>query len=176
MVGSQTSFKGNTLFAKASRIRLVLSDCDGVLTDGSVYYGAQGELMKCFNIRDGMGVERLRNLAGIETGIITGELSESVKRRSEKLQIKHLELGCKDKAAALTSICQNTSLTAEQIAYIGDDVNDIEVMKRVGLSACPSDAVIEVRQISNYVCHQSGGRGAFREFAELILNAQNEDL
>ena len=159
------------LIAKAAKIKLLLTDCDGVLTDGGVYYGENGEVLKKFNIRDGMGVERLRNLANVETGIITGEVSPSVQKRAEKLKITELHLGIKDKPAILLEILKRKNLQPDEIAYIGDDVNDIEIMKMVGLTACPADAMIFNKNIANYICENKGGEGAFREFAEFIISA-----
>jgi len=154
---------------KAQRIKLVLTDVDGVLTDNGVYYGEHGEVLKRFSIRDGMGVERLRKLCGIDTGIMTGELSPSVARRAEKLQITHLYLGVKDKLARLEQVLLAHGLSWEEIAFIGDDVNDLEVLARAGLSACPADAMAEVRAAVDYTCKERGGYGAFREFAEIII-------
>ena len=134
-----TIFKLNE---KAAKIKLLLTDCDGVLTDSGVYYGENGEVLKKFNIRDGMGVERLRTLVNIETGIITGEISPSVKTRAEKLKITELHLGIKDKTAVLTEILNRKNLKADEVAYIGDDTNDLEIMKLVGLSACPFSAFV----------------------------------
>jgi 3-deoxy-D-manno-octulosonate 8-phosphate phosphatase (KDO 8-P phosphatase) len=158
---------------RAAKIRLVLTDVDGVLTDGGVFYGRDGEVMKRFNIRDGMGVERLREI-GVEVGIITGEKSESVVRRAEKLRIEMVHLYCKDKPAVLKEIMEEHRFQTDEIAYIGDDVNDLEVMKLVGLSAAPSDAVPQVREVANYICRRPGGHGAFRELAELIITAKEE--
>lgn len=154
--------------AKARRIQLVLTDVDGVLTDGGVYYGETGEVLKRFNIRDGMGVERLRQV-GVETGIVTGELSPSVARRAEKLRITELHLGVKDKPARLAEILAQTGLQAEEVAFIGDDTNDCEVLQLVGLSACPGDATSFARAVADYHCAAFGGQGAFRELAELII-------
>lgn len=154
---------------KAQRIKLLLTDVDGVLTDNGVYYGENGEVMKRFSIRDGMGVERLRKLCGIDTGIMTGELSPSVARRAEKLQITHLYLGVKDKLGRLNEVMRTHQLSWEEIAFIGDDVNDLEVLQRVGLSACPGDAMPAVREVVHYQCQERGGYGAFREFAEQII-------
>ena len=153
-------------------IKLLLTDVDGVLTDNGVYYTEQGEVMKRFSIRDGMGVERLRKLCGIETGIITGEMSPSVARRAEKLQIRELHLGIKDKLGRLTEIMERLSLQPEEIAYIGDDVNDLEIMARAGITGCPGNAMPAVRCIANYVCENNGGDGAFREFAEWIIERE----
>jgi 3-deoxy-D-manno-octulosonate 8-phosphate phosphatase (KDO 8-P phosphatase) len=159
--------------AKAQKVKMLITDCDGVLTDAGVYYGEQGEVLKKFNIRDGMGVERLRNLAGIETGIITGELSPSVAKRAEKLKITQLYLGIKDKPAVLRHILTSLELQPEHIGYIGDDANDLEIMEMVGFTASPADGLFFVREKVDYVCQADGGKGCFREFAELIISVQS---
>ena len=165
----------NELKAKAEKIKMLITDCDGVLTDGGVYYGENGELMKKFNIKDGMAVERLRNLCGVETGIITGEMSPSVAKRAEKLKITQLHLGAKDKPAVLHKILSDLpDLKPEEVAYIGDDVNDIEVMKLVGFTAGPNDAISFVKEKVDYICQAKGGEGCFREFAELIISAKTK--
>jgi YrbI family 3-deoxy-D-manno-octulosonate 8-phosphate phosphatase len=156
---------------KLSRIKLLLTDCDGVLTDGGVYYGEAGEELKQFNIRDGMAVERLLNLAGVTTGIITGELSPSVIKRAEKLKITELHLGVKDKPAILNEILTRLNLIPEEVAYIGDDTNDLEIMKLAGFTACPADAIIFVKEIADVICEAKGGQGCFRELAEMIIAA-----
>lgn len=158
-----------SLAARARRIRLVLTDCDGVLTDGGVYYTDGGELMKRFDIRDGMGVERLRTLAGIETGIISGERSASLARRAEKLGIVECHLGAVDKGSLVADLLARRGMQREQVAYIGDDVNDLPAFARVGLTACPADAFDSVRRVADVVVHAVGGHGAFREFAEFLL-------
>jgi 3-deoxy-D-manno-octulosonate 8-phosphate phosphatase (KDO 8-P phosphatase) len=158
---------------RAAKIRLVLTDVDGVLTDGGVFYGSEGEVMKRFNIRDGMGVERLRAV-GVEVGIITGEQSESVVKRAEKLRIELVHLYSKDKKATLEEILAKHEYESEQIAYIGDDVNDIEIMKMVGLAVSPADGFHETREAAAYVCRRPGGHGAFRELCELIIEAKKE--
>lgn len=158
---------------RALKIRLVLTDVDGVLTDNGVYYGEHGEVLKRFSIRDGMGVERLRNICAIETGIVTGEFSPSVARRAEKLHITQLHLGVKDKVGRLEEIVSKTGFGWEAIAFIGDDVNDLDVLKRVGLSACPGDAMEAVSRIVHYRCRERGGFGAFREFAEWIIEMRS---
>jgi len=159
-----------TLKKKAQKIKLVLTDNDGVLTDTGVYYSARGEELKRFSIRDGMGIVRLKELVFVKTGIITGELSGSVKKRAEKLKIKELYLGVENKEAVFKRILRKNNLKAENVAFIGDDVNDLELLKLVGLSASPNDAIPDVKKIVNYVCQNKGGNGAFREFAELIIN------
>jgi len=157
------------LAKKATKIKLVLTDNDGVLTDTGVYYSEKGEELKRFSIRDGMGVERLRDLVMIPTGIITGELSGTVKKRAEKLQITELYLGIKEKHKIFRDILAKNKLKPENIAFIGDDMNDYELLKLVGFSAAPSDAIEEIKKIVDYVCTNKGGNGAFREFAELII-------
>ena len=159
-----------TQLKKVRQIRLVLTDNDGVLTDAGVYYSAEGEQLKRFSLRDGMGVERLRNVH-IEVGLITGENSGAVAARAKKLQITELHLGIKDKLAVLRQILEKRGLQAEQVAYIGDDMNDMEIMQHAGLTACPSDAFPLIAKVADYVCQQPGGHGAFREFAEFIIAA-----
>lgn len=161
-----------SLLEKAAGIRLLLTDCDGVLTDAGVYYSAAGEELKRFSLRDGMGVERLRELARVETGIITGEHSLIVARRAEKLRIEELHLGIKNKKALLTGILGRRGLRPDEVAYIGDDTNDEAAMRSVGLSACPADAAEDILSIADYICRKPGGHGAFREFAELIIRAK----
>jgi len=159
---------------KARNIKLLLTDIDGVWTDTGVYYSARGEELKRFSIRDGMGVERLRELASVETGIITGENSASVVKRAEKLGIVEMHLNAGHKASVINSIMGKRSLAPEQVAYIGDDTNDIEALSIAGFSACPADAVSAVREIVDYVCENAGGHGAFRECAELIILSKKE--
>lgn len=165
----------NDLHDRARRIRFLLTDSDGVLTDNGVYYSSQGEELKRFSIRDGMGVERLRKFAGVDVGIITGERSGPVQRRAEKLQITELHQGIKDKPAVLQGILERRQLRAEEVAFIGDDTNDVAVMKLVGLAACPADATSFAREVAHYVCPSRGGYGAFRDFAELIIAAKQEN-
>ncbi len=167
-----TGWTPNDFVFRAQRLKLILTDCDGVLTDGGVYYSERGEELKRFNIRDGMAVERLRNLAGIETGIVTGEMSPSAARRAEKLEITELHLGSKDKAATVRSILERLNLGSHEVAYVGDDVNDLPAFAVVGLTACPGDAFAEVKTAAHVVLTRPGGHGVFREFAEMVLKAR----
>ncbi len=160
---------------RASRITLVLTDSDGVLTDTGVYYSEAGEAFKRFSIRDGMGVELLRG-AGIETAIITGETSGSVARRAEKLALKQLYLGVKDKRRQLDAILAETGLHMNQVAMIGDDVNDREILTAIGsagLTAAPADALPSIAAIVHYRCRARGGNGAFRDFADWMLSLRS---
>ncbi|MCK6541813.1 HAD-IIIA family hydrolase [bacterium] len=157
------------LRGRIAPIKLLLTDVDGVLTDNGVYYTDQGEAAKRFSIRDGMGVDRLRKLRSVETGIITGETSVSVTHRAAKLGIVELHIGISDKYNTLLQILERRNLTWDEVAYIGDDFNDIEVLRAVGFSACPADAMPPVINVSHYWCRHNGGQGAFRELAELII-------
>jgi YrbI family 3-deoxy-D-manno-octulosonate 8-phosphate phosphatase len=158
------------LKSKAEKIKIILTDVDGVLTDTGIYYSNDGEALKRFSIRDGMGVERLRKYAGIETVIITGENSGAVKSRAEKLKITEFYLGVKNKEEVLEIIKKKNNVEKENIAYIGDDSNDYEIMQLVGFTATPADGMSFIKEISDYVCETKAGYGAFREFAELILS------
>lgn len=153
-------------------IKIFLSDIDGVLTDGGMYYSENGDELKKFNTRDGMGFELLRN-AGIKTGIITTENTKIAERRAAKLKVDYLYQGKKHggKLAAAMEICEKENITLRNVAYIGDDINCIELLKAVGLPACPADAMQVVKNVENInVLQLKGGEGVVREFAELILN------
>jgi 3-deoxy-D-manno-octulosonate 8-phosphate phosphatase (KDO 8-P phosphatase) len=166
------------LVARAARLRLVLTDSDGVLTDGGVYYSDSGESLRRFSVRDGMGIERLRR-AGVATAIITRERSAAVARRAEKLRLPHVFLGVQDKAAHLETVLRETGLPIAALAYIGDDVNDLDIMAAIaeqGLTAAPADAMPEVLAAGHYRCEAPGGHGAFRDFAEWILRLRCSKL
>ncbi|MFZ4525596.1 MAG: KdsC family phosphatase [Chlorobium sp.] len=163
------------LAQRAGKIKLVISDNDGVFTDNGVYYSERGEEMKRYSIRDGMGVERLRN-RGIETSIMTGEVSPSLKKRAEKLGMKRLYLGVKEKRLMLETVLTETGLHRCELAYIGDDVNDVEIMEEIareGLTASPRDATVFVEPFIHYRAQADGGYGAFRDFAEWLLALRN---
>ena len=161
-----------SLAERARRIRLLLTDCDGVLTDGTVYYSDEGEALKRFHMRDGMGVERLRTVVQVDVGIVTGERSPSLRQRAVKLGIDELHLNSRDKPAVVAEITARRGLSLEQVAYIGDDVNDVAVMEAVGLAACPADATPFAKAAAHLVCRTVGGAGVLREVAELIIAAQ----
>lgn len=159
---------------KAKALKLVITDVDGVLTDTGVYYSADGELMKRFSIRDGMGVERLRTQCNLDTGIMTGENSSAVLKRAEKLKITRYFPGVKDKKAAILEFFDDYDFTAQDIAFIGDDYNDEEVIGIANFTACPADAMPYIKTLVDYVCDVPAGYGAFRNFAELIIFLRNE--
>lgn len=170
VIDKKLAEKNLHLKAKAEKIKLVITDVDGVLTDTGIYYSPTGEALKRYSIRDGMGVERLRKYADIETIIITGENSGTVKSRAEKLKITQVYLGVKDKKSLLEEIKKKNQLENENIAYIGDDSNDYDIMKLVGFTATPADGMNFIKEISDYICEAKGGYGAFREFAELLIS------
>jgi 3-deoxy-D-manno-octulosonate 8-phosphate phosphatase (KDO 8-P phosphatase) len=160
------------VLARARRVRLVLTDCDGVLTDGTVFYSAYGEEMIRFGRRDGHGVERLR-AAGLDAGIVSREASEIVARRAEKLGIRELHLGVREKGPLVLEIARRLGLAPEQVAFLGDDLPDVPALRAAGLAACPADAFAPVRAEAHYVCRASGGQGVFREVVELVLFARD---
>ena len=153
---------------KCKKIKLVLSDVDGVLTDGGMFYSEHGEEIKKFNTRDGMGIELLKK-NDIDTIFITKENSKISKSRAKKLNVK-IFLGIQNKEKKLKDISEMYKIEPQSIAYIGDDVNDLPIMKLIGFSATPNDGVSEIKKIADYICKNNGGNGAFREFADLIIN------
>ncbi len=153
-------------------IRLFLSDVDGVLTDGGMYYSESGDESKKFNTRDGMGFQLLREV-GIKTGIITSENTHIVERRASKLKIDYLYQGKRNggKLQDALDICQKEGITLEQVAYIGDDVNCYDLLSQVGAAACPADAADKIKSIPGIlILNKKGGEGAVREFIELFLS------
>lgn len=152
-------------------IRLLAMDVDGVLTDAGMYYSESGDEWKKFNTRDGMGIKLLQQ-AGILTALITQEQTKLVARRAEKLAIPEVHQGAHNKLVILRDIIARHGLDLCQVAYIGDDVNDLAVLQAVGFSAAPADAVLAVRKAVQYVCRKKGGEGAVREIANLILEAE----
>ena len=162
--------------SRAARLALVVTDNDGVLTDGTVYVSPSGEHMKAYSVRDGMGVERLRE-RGIATGVLTREQPDLIAPRAAKLALRHLWTGVRDKLAHLGRILEEAAVGLDQVAYIGDDVNDLGILEavgEVGLTAAPADAMPAVRDAVHYVCDAPGGRGAFREVAEWLLRLRTQ--
>ncbi len=149
-------------------LRLFATDVDGVLTDAGMYYGESGEELKKFHTRDGMGIKLLQ-AQGLITAIITMENTKIVARRGKKLGIPEVFQGAKDKVAVLGHLSEKYGIPFAQMAYIGDDVNDVEALKAVGYAAAPADCVEQVRQVVHYVCKKNGGDGAVREFIDRIL-------
>ena len=152
-------------------IRLFATDVDGVLTDAGMYYAESGDEWKKFNTRDGMGIKLLQR-AGIITAIVTQERTKLVARRAEKLTIPELHQGVLDKLSLVREMAARHGLTLSQVAYIGDDINDLETLKEVGFSATPADGMPQVAAVVDYICQKKGGEGAVREITEMILEAQ----
>ncbi|HKN87466.1 MAG TPA: HAD hydrolase family protein [Nitrospiraceae bacterium] len=153
------------------RIRLFATDVDGVLTDGGMYYAESGDELKKFNTRDGMGIKLLQR-AGLITALITQEETKLVARRGEKLAIPEIHQRVFDKLSRLREIATRNQIALEDVAYMGDDVNDLETLQAVGFSATPADGIVSVRKQVDYVCRLKGGEGAVREVADMILAAQ----
>ena len=161
-----------SLTASLQKIKLLALDVDGVLTDGSIYISPAGEGFKGFNAKDGMGIScALRS--GLQIAVITGRQSPIVERRCEELGITLLQQGVKDKRLALQQMAQKLGLVREEIAYMGDDLNDIPAFKASGLNLVPADAAIEVMAVADIITKASGGRGAVREAITMILAAQD---
>jgi 3-deoxy-D-manno-octulosonate 8-phosphate phosphatase (KDO 8-P phosphatase) len=158
---------------KLKHIKMILMDVDGVMTGGEIIYASSGEEFKVFNIHDGMGMAMAR-MAGIKTGIITGRRSEMVRRRAEELKVDAVVQGQIDKLAAYVKIKTRFNLADADIAFIGDDLVDLCILKRVGFSAAVADARQAVKSASDYVTAAAGGRGAVREVVDLILESQDK--
>ena len=159
----------NKKIESIKKIKLLISDVDGVLTDGGMYYSAKGDIQKKFHTRDGMGIAILQR-NGIPTVIITKEKNEIVKKWTSKMKVDKLFQGIKKKEALLTKLCTHYNLNEENIAYIGDDVNDLEIMKKIGFSITPKDGNIEVKKIANHISKINGGEGVLREVCDLLIS------
>ena len=160
---------GAELRSRAARIRLVLLDVDGVLTDGRIWFGPEGEALKAFDVRDGHGIVRLRDQ--VDFGVISGRPGRATQKRLEELGFKHLVFSQRDKLDGYATLAP-LGFADDEVAYMGDDVNDIPLLRKVGLSAAPADAYPEVLPEVHFVSRHAGGRGAVRELCELILEAR----
>lgn len=151
-------------------VKLFASDVDGTMTDACMYYAENGMELKKFNFRDGMGFVILRE-AGVKTAIITSENTNIVKKRADKLKVDYLSMGSWAKLDFVKNICSELNITLDEVAYIGDDINDIELLSAVKYKACPNDAVDKVKAIKGIkILEHKGGDGAVREFAEYLMN------
>ncbi|WP_423680693.1 KdsC family phosphatase [Undibacterium sp. WLHG33] len=158
---------------RAAKIRLMIFDVDGILTDGSLHFGADGETLKTFNVLDGQGIRLLQN-AGIATAIISARQSPIVARRAADLGITYVRQGIHDKKTAFLHLLQELNIPADECGFIGDDVIDLPVLTRVGFAASVPNGHAEVRQRVHHVTTASGGKGAAREVCDFILRAQNK--
>jgi len=161
-----------SILEKAALIKLIIFDVDGVLTDRKIYFSDQGHEFKAFNSLDGFGLKALRQ-TGVEIGIITTRNSPMVKRRMDELGVKYVYQGYSDKLIALTELTQLLNLSLPEVAYVGDDLPDLPIMRRCGLGIAVADAADFVRQHADWQTTAAGGKGAAREACELIMRAQN---
>ncbi len=159
---------------RASKIKLILMDCDGVLTNGDLFYGINGEIVKVFNVKDGQGIANWHNL-GYTTGIITGRSSKIVEQRVNELGINYLKMGSKDKVTDFYEILKKSKLLIDEVAYIGDDIPDVEVFKLVGLAISVNDCHESLTNKTHYKTTLKGGCGAVRECIDLILMTKVEN-
>lgn len=153
---------------KIPNIKLFLTDCDGCLTDGGMYYSEKGDELKKFNTKDGMGFKILHE-NNILTGIITGESVHLNKRRADKLQLDFLIPGCTDKLKAIKKICTENKLSLENVLYVGDDINDLDAIQNVGLGCCVADANPQIKEAARYITKSKGGEGAIRELVDMLF-------
>ena len=160
---------------KLKKIKCLVLDIDGTMTDGSLYYDRRGEVMKRFSVRVGMGIVLLKK-AGFSTAFLTAETTSIVEKRAEKLKIDVVIQGSRNKTEDLIGITQKLGIKLEEIAYVGDDVNDLYAMKMSGFSASPKDAYHFIKNSVDYVCEHNGGNGAVREVCEMILIANNKNI
>ena len=159
------------LIQKCKKIKIILTDVDGVLTDGGRYYSDRGEILKKFHVRDGMGVNLLlRN--GIKTIIVTKENSKITKKWAKEMNINKVISSSLKKENELPKICKKFNVSKNEVAYIGDDVNDLALLEKVGFSAVPNDASNMIKKRVDYVCSKDGGKGAFREISDLVILSQ----
>jgi 3-deoxy-D-manno-octulosonate 8-phosphate phosphatase (KDO 8-P phosphatase) len=157
---------------RAAGIKAIVFDVDGVLTDGGLWYGPTGEAMKRFDVKDGHAMV-LARLTGLPIALLTARTSTIVEVRAQELKLAKVFQGRREKGPAFEELCAELGFSPAEVAYMGDDVNDLPPMKRAGLSACPADAVPEVREAVHLVSSREGGHGAARELIELVLRATN---
>ena len=165
---SRARIAPQALVARAARIRLVLLDVDGVLTDGRLFYGPEGEAFKAFDVRDGHGVVMLRDR--VDFGVISGRPGKTSEARLRDLRFKHLVFGERDKLEGYARLA-HLGVPDAEVAYMGDDVNDVPLLRKVGLACCPADAHPDVLEAVHFVARSPGGRGAVRELCDLLLRA-----
>lgn len=154
------------------RVRFLLLDCDGVLTDGRLYFGPTGEELKAFFVRDGQGLV-LWHEAGFGSGIISGRRSEIVELRGRQLGVEFIRQGVEEKLQAFEEVIAESGVSPDETAYVGDDTPDVEVMLKVGLAVAVADALDEVKSAAHYVTKAKGGKGAVRELVDLLLAAKS---
>ncbi len=154
-------------------IKILVMDVDGTLTDGKIYISSQGEIMKAFSVKDGLGIAKLHS-KGIVPVIITGRNSQIVTERAKELNITEVIQGVHDKVKVLSQVAEKYKCDLNEIAYIGDDENDLECMKICGIKGCPNDAEKAIKDVADFICNRRGGDGAVREFIEYLLDFQTK--
>ena len=154
------------------KTKFLIMDVDGTLTDGKIYMSGDGEILKVFNVKDGYGIKEILPAINIKPVILTGKSSKMLINRCKDLEIEHCYQGISNKSEFLAIFVKQNNLRFDQFAYIGDDLNDYGIMKKIfdnnGITACPNDAVNEIKSVSNYICTKNGGNGAVREFIEIL--------
>lgn len=160
--------KGNSFDYKIPEIKMFLTDCDGCLTDGGMYYSEFGDELKKFNTLDGMAFELLRQ-KGIITGMVTSESVELNKRRAVKLKLDIIETGCKNKLDTIKRLCEEKGVDISNVCYVGDDINDLEAIKSVGVGCAPANAMLQVKNVADYITRAKGGEGVIREIVNCIV-------
>jgi 3-deoxy-D-manno-octulosonate 8-phosphate phosphatase (KDO 8-P phosphatase) len=168
------TLKWQKLFTRKKKIKVLTLDIDGTLTDGHIYLSDQGELIKAFNAQDGFGIKKLLPLVKITPVVITGRESPIVTKRCKELDIQLIFQGIDDKFPVLETVLNRLSISPEEIAFIGDDLNDYPAMNACGFKACPADAVREIQKISDYVSPRQAGHGAVRDIIEHIIKVQGQ--
>jgi 3-deoxy-D-manno-octulosonate 8-phosphate phosphatase (KDO 8-P phosphatase) len=158
-----------------SKINMLVMDVDGTLTDGKIYVGDSGEVFKAFNVKDGYRLITIDKYQIIPV-IITGKTSQILAKRAAELKIEEVYQGVGDKVKVLEEVIRRYNLNYDNVAYIGDDLNDLDCMRKCHLNACPADAVDEVREIADYICKNDGGNGAVREFIDLIIKSRENEF
>ena len=156
---------------RSKRVKLLLMDCDGVLTDGRLYFSENGEELKTFHVRDGQGIVSWHR-AGFKSGIISGRSSRIVEVRAAELGIEFVRQGVSDKSAVCRELARLAGVDLDEVAFVGDDSPDVELMKAVGFAAAVADAVNEVKEVAHFKTKKKGGRGAVREIVDLLLAAE----
>ncbi|MDP7651795.1 MAG: HAD hydrolase family protein [Rhodospirillales bacterium] len=170
---SRTQLSQATLVERLKGVKLLSLDVDGVLTDGGLYYTDDGQQLRKFNVKDGMGIQRVR-AAGVEVAVISAAKAPAILRRGESLGLAHVVVGCDDKLAALVIICGKLGVDLADVAHMGDDLNDVPVLEVVGLPLSVADAVAEARAAAAYVTERRGGDGAVREICNLMVAARDD--
>ena len=176
MMSRSTIRDSQTIKKKMQAVKLVLTDCDGVLNDGSFFFDAEGNEISKYALRDVQAVERLRELAGVEVVLINSRESSSLVQLALKMGIRKSHLSIEDKELALMNIIEELNIKPEEVLYIGDEIDDKKAMEKAGLSACPLDAVYETRNTADYVCNSCGGKGVLREVSELIIASKTNHM